>query len=58
MAYRIFDFFCEECRCTVEAMVPFGNDDVPACPVCDAEMVRLMPAPVWKWGQGARDPQC
>ena len=50
MGVMIYDFHCKNCGLTLEAFVNNGSEDKPKCPKCDTEMVRLMPAPTWKWG--------
>lgn len=51
---KIFDYFCNKCGFTHEAIVENNSEECPDCPVCGEKMTRLMPAPLWKWTAGCR----
>lgn len=51
---KIYDYLCEICGFTHEAIIYHESDDKLKCPVCESEMIRLMPAPLWKWTAGCR----
>jgi|GEM_PF-6284181 putative FmdB family regulatory protein len=52
---RIYDFLCPKCGLCEEAFVDNDSQKKPTCPRCkQAEMDRLIPAPVWRWANGNR----
>lgn len=50
----LFDFYCPNCKVTLEAFVENHSEEKPECPNCGTPMDRLFPAPTWKWAAGSR----
>lgn len=59
--FKIYDYLCGKCGTVAKdsmvlasAIGTKAEQDQTKCPVCGNQMVRLMPAPTWKWTAGSR----